>query len=47
MKALRAAHMTVNEHREWLAAAGFSDVQVFEETNQGWVCATGRRPLDR
>ena len=44
MKMLRAAHMTVDEHREWFASAGFSDVQVFEERGKRWICVTGTRP---
>jgi len=46
MRALGAAHMTLDEHRAWLAAAGFSDVQVDEERGKGWMCVTGRRALD-
>ena len=38
------AHLTVDEHREMLSTAGYSDVQVFEEYDRGWVCAIGRRP---
>jgi SAM-dependent methyltransferase len=45
MKSLRAAHLSVDEHRHWFAAAGFSDVQAFEERDKGWMCATGRKPL--
>ena len=45
MKLLRAAHLSVDEHRQWFAAAGFSDVEVFEERVKGWMCATGRKPL--
>lgn len=35
---------TPGEHREMLAAAGFSDVEVEEETSRGWLRATGRKP---
>lgn len=44
MKLLRAALLSADEHREWFVAAGFSEVQVFEERSQGWICVTGRRP---
>jgi len=37
------AHLTVDEHRELLSKAGFSDVRVFEEYDKGWLCVTGRR----
>jgi hypothetical protein len=38
------AHLTVGEHRELLSNAGYSDVQVFEEYDRGWLGAIGRRP---
>lgn len=37
------SHLTVEEHRELLASAGYSDVQVFEDYDKGWMCATGRK----
>jgi len=36
--------LTVDEHRELLANAGYADVQVTAEPNKGWICATGRKP---
>ena len=45
MKLLKSAHLSVDEHRALFAAAGFSEVQMFEESRQGWICGTGRRPL--
>lgn len=41
---LRATYLTVAEHRALFEAAGFSDVQVFEERTKGWICALGRKP---
>src|SRR5262249_14284952 len=41
MALLRAKMLSVTEHRDWLAAAGFSDVEVFEERDRGWLCARG------
>ena len=38
------AHLTVNEHRDLLANAEFSDVALFEEYGKGWICAVGRKP---
>jgi ubiquinone/menaquinone biosynthesis C-methylase UbiE len=35
------AHLTAGEHREMFEKAGYSDVQVFEEYEKGWICATG------
>jgi ubiquinone/menaquinone biosynthesis C-methylase UbiE len=44
MKPLGSSHLSVDDHREMLRAAGFSDVQVFEDYKKGWMCATGRAP---
>jgi len=44
MALLGAAYMSVEEHRAWFASAGFTDVQVFEEKNHGWISVTGRAP---
>jgi SAM-dependent methyltransferase len=44
MKPLRAVHLSVDEHRELSSAAGFSDVQLFENSNKGWICGIGRAP---
>jgi len=33
-----------DQHRDVLAHAGFSDVQVRVNADQGWICATGRKP---
>ena len=38
------SHLTVEEHRELLESAGYSDVQLFEDYDKGWMCATGRKP---
>jgi SAM-dependent methyltransferase len=40
---LRFAHLSIAEHRDLFSKAGFSEVQVFEDYEKGWVCATGRR----
>jgi ubiquinone/menaquinone biosynthesis C-methylase UbiE len=39
------AHLSVDEHRELFSAAGYADVQVFEDYDKGWICALGRKPL--
>ncbi len=36
--------LTGAEHRELSANAGFSDVQVIEESGKGWICCIGRKP---
>ena len=37
--------LTPEEHRELLANAGYSNVQVVEESSNGWICGTGRKPI--
>lgn len=44
MTLLRAHFLTVREHRELLAAAGFTDVVIHEERKRGWLCAVGQKP---
>jgi ubiquinone/menaquinone biosynthesis C-methylase UbiE len=36
--------LSVNEHRELFRNAGYSDVQVMENRDKGWICAIGRKP---
>jgi ubiquinone/menaquinone biosynthesis C-methylase UbiE len=36
--------LSVDEHRELFADAGYSDVEVIEERAKGWICGVGRRP---
>ena len=43
MALLRAKMLSVDEHRAWLANAGFADVQVHEDRGRGWLCVTGRK----
>ena len=36
------ANLSVADHRELFSGAGFRDVQVTEEYDKGWICATGK-----
>jgi SAM-dependent methyltransferase len=38
------ALLSVDEHRELFANAGYSDIQVIEEVSKGWICGIGRKP---
>jgi SAM-dependent methyltransferase len=40
---LNYALLSVSEHRELFSKAGYSDVEVFEEYDKGWICALGRK----
>ena len=35
--------LTPDEHRELFTNAGFSDVQIFEELDKGWICGVGKK----
>lgn len=36
--------LTVDEHRELLANAGYSDVRVITDAGKGWICCVARKP---
>jgi len=38
------ALLSVDEHRELLTDAGYSDVQVITEPGKGWICCIGSKP---
>jgi ubiquinone/menaquinone biosynthesis C-methylase UbiE len=37
--------LSVEEHRELFINASYSEVQVIEERNKGWICGIGRKPI--
>jgi len=43
---LRSSHLSVSDHRELFASAGYVGVQVFEESDQGWICAMATKPTN-
>ncbi len=44
MKLLGGTCLTVREHEELFAAAGYVDIETFEEPRKGWFCAVAKRP---
>src|SRR5215471_3504172 len=38
------ALLSVDEHRELLVNAGYSEVQIIEKRAKGWICGIGRKP---
>jgi ubiquinone/menaquinone biosynthesis C-methylase UbiE len=36
--------LSVDEHRELFTSAGFSNVQLYEQPEKGWICALGTKP---
>lgn len=43
MKVLGGSCLSVREHEELLAAAGYAEVETFEAPRMGWFCAVARR----
>ena len=37
--------LDVAEHRALFANADYSEVQIFEEPNKGWICGIGKKPV--
>ncbi len=35
--------LSVDEHRQLFVKAGYSDVQIIEESDRGWICGVGRK----
>ncbi len=44
--AIGIASLTIDQHRDMLATAGFTDVRVIEEEPRGWICVLGSKPLE-
>lgn len=42
---LRSSHLSVSDHRELFASAGYDNIEIFEERNKGWICATARKTV--
>ena len=42
---LRSSRLSVDDQRALCAAAGYSDVEIFEEHKKGWICAAARKPF--
>ena len=40
---LKFAHLSIAEHRDLFAKSGYSDIQIFEEYEKGWVCGVAKR----
>jgi len=39
------ALLSIDEHRELFSKAGYSDVEIIEEYDKGWICGIGRKLL--
>ena len=47
MKLLKTSNMGVDDQRRLFAAAGYIEIQIFEEKQKGWLCAMGKKPQER
>ncbi len=45
MKLLKSSNLDVDEHRRLFSAAGYTEIEIFEERTKGWFCGIGRKPL--
>ena len=43
MRLLRATYLTVREHSQLLTEAGYSEIEMFEETKKGWLCGVAKK----
>ena len=44
MKLIGARYLTVDEHRDLLTQAGYTDVTIDVQPARGWICAVGTKP---
>jgi ubiquinone/menaquinone biosynthesis C-methylase UbiE len=44
---LRSSHLSVSDHRELFATASYVNVETFEETSKGWICAMATKPAQK
>jgi ubiquinone/menaquinone biosynthesis C-methylase UbiE len=44
VESVNLAYHTVNQLGELISKAGYSEVQMFEEYDRGWVCGVGTKP---
>jgi len=44
---LRSSHLSVGDHRELSASAGYVSVEIFEERNKGWLCGMAMKAAQK
>lgn len=44
MKLLRSSNLDVDGHHGLFSAAGYINIEIFEEGKKGWLCGIGRKP---
>jgi ubiquinone/menaquinone biosynthesis C-methylase UbiE len=43
---LRSSHLSVSDHRELFASTGYVNIEIFEESNRGWICGMATKPAN-
>lgn len=43
---LRSSHLSVSDHRQLFSNAGYTNAEIFEEPNKGWICGLASKPRD-
>jgi ubiquinone/menaquinone biosynthesis C-methylase UbiE len=46
MKLLRSTTLSVEQQSDLFRAAGYTGVQIHEESRKGWMCGIGSKPLN-
>jgi len=41
---MKLPFLNIGEHSELFSKAGYSDIEMFEEYNKGWLCVIGKKP---
>jgi ubiquinone/menaquinone biosynthesis C-methylase UbiE len=41
---LGSSHLSVSDHRQLFASASYVNVEIFEESRKGWICAMANKP---
>jgi hypothetical protein len=42
---MRFCHLTIADHRDLFSRAGYSDIQIIEDYERGWVFGAGKRSV--
>ncbi len=43
---LRSSHLSVSDHQELFASTGYVNIEIFEESNRGWICGMATKPAN-
>ncbi|HWG19909.1 MAG TPA: class I SAM-dependent methyltransferase [Terracidiphilus sp.] len=44
MRLLGSQRLSVEDHRALFEAAGYTQIEIFEQRSKGWLCAAGQKP---